>query len=339
MTHDRVLLTGASGFIAKHILKRLLEEGYAVRGTVRSPAKAEEVRKAMAQARVSTDRLEIVGADLATDAGWSEIARDCRHAIHCASPFPSLQPKDKFALVPIARDGTLRVLEAARAAGIQRVVMTSSVVSVYVGHARRTDRVFTEADWSDVEGEGAYPYAVSKTLAEKAAWEFAGETGLELTAVNPAFVLGPTIDGTTGTSLDVLRTMMRGRMPAVPDAAFGVVDVRDVAEAHLRAMTVREAAGRRFLLSGGTRSLVEMGSAIARELPEVKRRVPWVTLPDWPVKAAGALSRQVAPIVPELGKRKTFDCRPAREVLGLQLKDADEAIAAAARSLREKGLA
>ncbi|MER0239405.1 aldehyde reductase [Fulvimarina sp. MAC8] len=336
MTHDRVLLTGASGFIAKHILKRLLEEGYAVRGTVRSPAKADEVRKAMIEAGVSVDRLEMAGADLTRDAGWGEILRDCRYVIHCASPFPSFQPKDKFGLVPIARDGTLRVLKAAKEAGAERIVLTSSVVAVYVGHGKRENRTFTEADWSDVDGEGAYPYAVSKTLAEKAAWAFSSDNGLELATVNPAFVLGPMVDGVRGTSLDLLHNMMRGRLLAVPDAAFGVVDIRDVADAHLRAMTVDAAKDRRFLLSGGTRSLREMGAAIAREMPELSRRMPRFTLPDWLVRSAGLLSRQVSPIVPELGKRKTFDTSPARDVLGLRLRDADEAIVAAARSLGEE---
>ncbi|MEN3794830.1 aldehyde reductase [Fulvimarina sp. MAC3] len=335
MTDDLVLLTGVSGFIAKHILKRLLEEGFAVRGTVRSMAKVDEVSAAMAHADVSTERLEFAVADLTQDGGWSEAARDCRYVIHSASPFPSFQPKDKFGLVPIARDGTLRVLKAAHDARAERVVLTSSVVAVYVGHGGRENRVFTEADWSDVDGEGAYPYAVSKTLAERAAWAFSRENDLELATVNPAFVLGPMIDGVRGTSLDLLNNMMRGRLPAVPDAAFGVVDVRDVAEAHLRAMTVDAAKKRRFLISGGTRSLKDMGAAIARDMPELKRRMPRVTLPDWLVRGAGVLSRQVSPLVPELGKPKAFDTSPARDVLGLQLRDAEEAIVAAARSLRD----
>lgn len=335
MTQDRVLLTGASGFIAKHILKRLLEEGYTVRGTVRSKRKADEVREALAGAGLATERLEFANADLTADEGWNEIARDCRYVIHSASPFPTFQPKDKFGLVPIAMDGTLRVLKAANEAGAERVVLTSSVVAVYVGHGDRKNPVFTEADWSDVDGEGAYPYAVSKTLAERTAWDFSRANGLELVTINPAFVLGPMIDGVRGTSLNLLDNMMRGRLPAVPDAAFGVVDVRDVAEAHTRALKADGVSGRRIILSGGTRSLKDMGAVIARDMPDLRRRMPRFTLPDWLVRGAGLVSRQVSPIVPELGKRKTFDTTPAEELLKFQIRDADEAIIAAARSLRE----
>ncbi|MDY8110668.1 aldehyde reductase [Fulvimarina sp. 2208YS6-2-32] len=336
MTTDRVLLTGASGFVAKHICARLLKEGWRVRGTVRGSAKADAVRAAMSGQGHDPARLELVTADLTEDAGWRDAATGCRFVIHTASPFPKVQPKHRFGLVDIARGGTLRVLECAERAGVERVVLTSSVVAVYVGRAKRSQTVFGEADWTDVDGEGAYPYAVSKTLAERAAWAFADKHRLDLAVVNPGFVLGPMLDGVPGTSIDLIRTMLKGRLVAVPDAAFGIVDVRDVATAHVRAMTVPGAVGRRFLLSGGTRSLKEIGDTIGRNDPKVARRMPRFVLPDWLVQGAGALSGQVAPIVPELGRRKIFDSGPARDVLGLELRTADDAIASAARSVRER---
>ena len=331
--HDPVLVTGAAGFIAKHLVLALLEAGYAVRGTVRSEAKAAEVRRAMAAQGADTTRLSFVLADLTRDDRWDEAVAGCRFVHHTASPFPAALPADKFALVPVARGGTLRVVEASLRAGVERMVVTSSVAAIYYGHEARSGRRFTDADFSNVASDAISAYAVSKTLAEQAAWEAAAGTPMELVAINPSLVLGPLLDPNFGTSVSIIRMMMLGRLPAVPNMSFGIVDVRDVVAAHLAAMTARDAPGRRFILSAGSRSLREIGAALAADLPERRWRMPKVTLPDALVKIVAALSPSAAQIVNELGEPKKLDTTPAETILGVSFKQPEEAIRAAADGL------
>lgn len=336
---DLVLVTGVSGFIAKHVALRLLGAGYRVRGTVRTLARGENVRRTLAAHGADIGRLQLVEADLLRDAGWDEAAAGCRFVQHMASPFPSRLPRDRLALVPVAKGGTLRVLGAAEKAGAERVVLTSSVAAVYYGHQARTERRFTEADVSDVESPTISAYALSKTLAELAAWDAVRRTALPLAVVNPAFVLGPLLDAEAGTSASVIAAMMKGRAPVVPNVALGIVDVRDVAEAHLAAMTTAKAAGRRFILSGGSRTLCEIGASIAASHPAYRRRLPRATLPDGLVRAAGRVSSRLAQLVPELGARKILVTEPAETVLGLRFRTPEEAIGAMAESLVRHGLA
>lgn len=338
---DRVLLTGISGFIARHVALRLLQEGFDVRGTVRSAAKADGVREALEKAGGDVSRLEFVEVDLTKDAGWTDAAQGCRYVVHTASPFPASQSRDKFALVPVAKGGTLRVVEAARRAGVDRIVLTSSVVAIYYGHDDRADASFSETDWSNVKSRTISDYAVSKTEAERAAWAAvteAGEGGAPgLAVINPAFVLGPLLGDDIGTSAKIVAMMMKGKLPAVPDVSFGIVDVRDVAEAHLRAMTMPGAAGRRFILSADTLSILGIGRAIAEAEPSVAGKVPKFVLPDAVVKFVALFSSQARRSVPELGRIKTLDTRPARDVLGLTFRPPEQAVAAMAKSLRETG--
>ncbi|UIJ73806.1 NAD-dependent epimerase/dehydratase family protein [Aurantimonas sp. HBX-1] len=338
MAADTVLLTGISGFIAKHVALRLLERGYRVRGSVRSAGKGAEVRATLAHHGAQLDRLEIVEADLLADAGWAKAAAGCRFVVHTASPFPLTQPRDRFALVPAARQGTLRVIAAANAAGAERLVMTSSIVAVYQGHTGRTDARYGEADWSNIDDPSVGAYAVSKTVAECAAWEVARESGLELAVINPAFVLGPLLDADAGTSATLIAMMMRGRAPLVPDISFGIVDVRDVADAHVAAMERQAAAGRRFILSAGTRSLLEIGRHLAVTDPSLRRRVPRFVLPDSLVRAAALVSPQARLLVPELGRPKDLDAGPARSVLDIVFRQPEAAIAAMAASLKNCGI-
>ncbi|NDV88016.1 NAD-dependent epimerase/dehydratase family protein [Aurantimonas aggregata] len=338
MASDTVLITGISGFIAKHVALILLERGYTVRGTVRSSAKGEEVRVTLARHGAAVDRLEIIEADLLSDAGWAEAAAGCRFVVHMASPFPMAQPRDRFALVPAAREGTLRVIGAARDAGVERVVMTSSIVAVYQGHGSRADARYGDADWSNTNDPSVGAYAVSKTVAERAAWEATRGTGLELAVINPAFVLGPLLDADAGTSAMLIAMMMRGRTPVVPDVSFGIVDVRDVAQAHMAAMETPAAAGHRFILSAGTRSLIEIGRHLAAADPTLRRRVPRFVLPDYVVRMASKVSAQARLLVLELGRAKDLDADPARTNLAIVFRTPEEAIAATAASLREYGL-
>lgn len=337
--NDLVLLTGVSGFIAKHVAWELLQAGYRVRGTVRSERKADTVRDTLGKAGAAVDRLEFVVADLTRDEGWDAAVAGCRFVVHTASPFPATQSKDKYALVPIARGGTLRVVEAAMRADVERVVLTSSVVAVYYGHDGQRGPHYSEADWSNVASSDISAYAVSKTEAESAAWKAIEKGGPELAVVNPAFVLGPLLDRETGTSAELIRTMMKGRLPVVPDITFGIVDVRDVARAHLQAMTVPAAAGRRFILSGGSLSMMEIGRAIARAEPSLRMRMPKMVLPDFVVRAAAMVAAQARAAVPELGRQKILATEAAEETLGMDFRPPDQAIASMVHSLMKLGLA
>ncbi|ORE88041.1 NAD-dependent epimerase/dehydratase family protein [Aurantimonas sp. 22II-16-19i] len=339
MTDQRVLLTGATGFIARHIALQLLLQGYRVRGTVRSAEKGEALRATLAKAGADVARLEVAVADLTRDAGWDEAARGCDFVCHTASPFPARQPADKLALVPIAREGTLRVVCAAAKAGAKRLVVTSSVASITYGHDPERDPVFTGDEWSNVDSPDISAYAVSKTLAERAAWEEAGRAELPMVAINPALVAGPLIGEAAGTSVQLIGMMMRGKLPAVPDIVFGVVDVRDVAAAHVAALTADGAVGRRFIVSAGSLSMMEIGRAIAEAFPEYRNKVPRFALPDVVVRMAALLVGEARAAIPELGRRKELSTEPARAVLGFAPADPREAVAATVRSLRERSRA
>lgn len=332
-----ILVTGASGFIAKHIVLNLLQAGLRVRGTVRDDAKGEALRQTMLHYGAPADRLSTAVADLTHDDGWQAAMSGCRAVLHTASPFPVSQPRDKFGLVPAARDGTVRVCRAAVQAGIPRVVLTSSVASVMYGHRGRAT-AFGEADFSDVESAHISPYAVSKTLAEKAAWEALAGTRTELVTINPSLVFGPLLDGVAGTSARIVAMMMNGRIPALPNIRFGVVDVRDVAEAHVAAIDKPEAAGRRFIVSAETVPLREITQILARAYPAYARRLHSWSLPDWTVRVAARMSRQAAMLADELGAMRELDTVPARTVLGLRFRPVETATVDLAASLIRFGL-
>ena len=304
-----VLVTGGSGFIAAHCVLQLLESGYRVRTTLRNPARESEVRAMLAAGGSDPgDRLSFVAAALESDAGWADAVSGCEYVLHVASPFPAGVPRHPDDLIVPARDGALRVLRAARAAGVKRVVLTSSFAAIGYGHPPDSGP-FDETWWSNVEG--AIPaYVKSKTLAERAAWDFVGgHGGLELSVVNPVFVLGPVLGPDLSASIEVIRRMMVGGMPGVPRLCFGVVDVRDVAALHLRAMTHPGAAGERFLCGAGDFvSLIE----IARTLREAlgAARVPTRELPDWLLRGAALFSRSVREIT--LAGRNSACTRPPR---------------------------
>ncbi|NDW07271.1 NAD-dependent epimerase/dehydratase family protein [Jiella pacifica] len=337
MTQERVLLTGASGFIAKHVALQLLDAGYRVRGTVRTAEKGEKLRRTLAENGADVSQLEIVSADLMRDDGWDEAAAGCDLVCHMASPLPLRQPRDRQALVPAAKGGAVRVVEAAARAGARRLVMTSSVAAMSYGHGKEHSGTIGEADWSNVEASDISPYAISKTEAEAAAWKAAKVGGLDMVSINPVLVVGPLLDDEAGASMQLVRLMMRGRMPAVPDIASGFVDVRDVAAAHVAALTAEGAVGRRFLLSAGTLSLLEFGKAIGEAVPDYGDKMPRFVLPNFVVRLAALVSSDARSVVGELGRGKTLVCDPAKAMLGFAPRGPKDAIAAAARSLRDKG--
>ncbi len=330
-----ILITGLSGFIARQTALQLLRQGRAVRGTVRRAAGGLPALLARHGADVS--RLEIVSADLAADAGWDAAVAGCRHVLHMASPYPLQQPRERMALVPEARDGTLRILRAARRAGVARVVLTSSLVAVQSGHPVQPGRLWTEADWSMDDSPTITPYQLSKTLAERAAWDEVQQGGPELAVINPGFVLGPTLDGNGGTSAEVIALMLSGKYPAVPHLGLSTVDVRDVAAAHIAALTVPGAAGRRFIATEATLTLMQMAQCLAPAFPAYRSRLPKFTLPNAAVRLLAMFDRNVRTAVPELGKVETASNAAATEVLGIRFRPAAEAVVESARTLIEYG--
>jgi nucleoside-diphosphate-sugar epimerase len=341
MSFELVLVTGGSGFIATHCILKLLDAGYRVRTTVRSLAREAEVRATLKSAGADVgDRLAFFAADLTADAGWAEAVAGCHYVLHVASPFPVNVPEHEDELIVPAREGALRVLRAARDAGVRRVVQTSSFAAIGYGHAQ-VDRPFTEHDWTKPEGEGVTAYAKSKTLAERAAWDFMAREGgaMELSVVNPVGVFGPALGADFSTSIEIIKRMMDGALPALPRVTFGVVDVRDVADLHLRAMTDPEAAGERFLaVAGDFVSMRDIGLVLRRRLGNAARRVPTRELPDWLLRIVARFDKSVGQIVPELGKRKTATNEKARRELGWSPRSSEEAIVATAESLVRLGL-
>jgi nucleoside-diphosphate-sugar epimerase len=334
---DLVLVTGGSGFVGSRCVVALLDRGYRVRTTVRSLRREAEVRAMVARGGVEAgERLEVIEADLLADAGWASAVAGCPYVLHVASPFPLREPRDPDELVRPARDGALRVLRAARDAGVRRVVLTSSYAAVGYGHAPRSTP-FTEEDWTRLDGErpvDAYPR--SKTVAERAAWDFVTTEGggLQLATVNPVGVYGPLLARDTSTSIELVRRLVDGAMPGLPRLTFGIVDVRDVADLHLLAMERDEAAGQRFLaISGEFLTLREIALALRDGLGERGRKVPTRELPDWLVRLVGRFDGGVRLIVPELGHARQGSAAKARDLLGWTPRPPEEALLATARTL------
>jgi dihydroflavonol-4-reductase len=332
-----VVVTGASGFIAKYVIAELLRRGFYVRGTLRNEAKADRVRAAVTRAGADTSKLSFAVADLLREDGWDQAVQDAQYVVHTASPFPVQQPDNADDLIAPAREGTLRVLLAAHRAGIPRVVLTSSTVAVMYAATYTPGYVFTEDDYTDEARDGLTPYIRSKTLAEKAAWNFVkSKAGApELAVINPAFVQGPALDDDLSTSHELMRLMAEGRYPASPKIVFPVCDVRDVATAHVEAMMRPEAAGHRFIIAQGETRLFDIGQRMVAECPDLKSKAPRFELPDTAVRALAVVDKRLRTILPELGSHRVCTSRKARDMLGLTLRGPDEAISAAARSLRE----
>jgi nucleoside-diphosphate-sugar epimerase len=335
MPDQLVLVTGGSGFIGAHCIRRLHEDGYRVRTTVRSLAREAEVRE-----MAGDGPLEVVTADLTADDGWAEAAAGCAYVLHVASPFPLAQPKHEDELIVPAREGALRVLRTAREAGVQRVVMTSSFAAIGYGHGHPAT-VYDETSWTDVDGPGVSAYAKSKTIAERAAWDFVASEGgqLELAVVNPVAVLGPLLGPDASTSIELVKRLIDGSMPGTPKVTFGLVDVRDVADLHVRAMTAPEAAGERFLAIGEDfRWISEMGEWLRDEFPERAKKIPRRELPNLLVRVASVFDSGLRQLTPELGVRKRATNEKARRLLGWAPRGDREAVVATAESLLAHGL-
>lgn len=337
---DLVLVTGASGFLAKHCVAAALEEGYRVRGSVRRPEAADEVRSAVATVTDPGDRLDFVQLDLTSDDGWDDALAGCRYLMHVASPFPLQPPKQRDALVGPARDGTLRALRAAAKNGIARTVLTSSTAAIYQGHPRGPERTFTEDDWTVVDSPTTPGYPLSKTLAERAAWEFVAgdDSGMELTAINPSLILGPALDRDIGGSAEVIALAMSGKYPAVPRLDIALVDARDVAAMHVAALAHPDAAGERYICSTDSMWLMDICRMLHTHFPDFRKRLPKRELPNFVVKTAALFDRNLRAAAPDLGHRRPVSNDKARATFGIDFRPAEEAIVAMGQSLIDLGV-
>ncbi|MGA3188346.1 MAG: aldehyde reductase [Bryobacteraceae bacterium] len=333
---ELVLVTGGSGFIGAQCILQLLDAGYHVRTTVRSLEREPQVRAMLkAGGAEPGDRLSFAAADLEKDAGWPEAVAGCQYVLHVASPFPSKVPKHEDELIVPAREGSLRVLRASRDARVKRVVLTSSFAAIGYGQNPQ-EAPFNETNWTDPDGDGVLPYVKSKTLAERAAWDFIAKEGgaLELSVVNPVGVFGPVLGPDYSTSILIVQRMMDGAVPGCPQLYFGVVDVRDVADLHIRAMTDPAAKGERFLaVAGDFISLLDIAKILKSRLGASAKRVPTRQLPDWLVRLAALRDPAVKQILPELGKRKNATNEKAKRILGWAPRSNEESIVATAESL------
>lgn len=329
----RVLVTGGSGFVAGHCILRLLADLHRVRATVRSGRAAAAVRELVARhAPASASQVEVIEVDLMSDDGWAVAAAGCEYVLHVASPYPAVQPKDESTLIQPARDGTLRVLRAALRAGARRVVVTSSFAAVGYGHPQAATS-FDETDWTDVDARGVTAYAKSKTLAERTAWEFAAREGLELAVVNPTGVVGPALGPDLGTSLASIALLLNGGAPALPRASIGLVDVRDVADLHVRAMTDPVAVGERFLATAGVMTLPEIAALLRSELGTAAARVPRMVIPDWLVRTLAVFDPGVRQTLPMLGPPHRGSSEKAMRMLNWAPRSAEQAVLATAQSI------
>jgi len=330
-----VLVTGGTGFLGGWCIAQLLGQDREVRTTVRDLKREQAVRETVRAAGVDAgSRLHVFAADLMSDDGWAEAVAGCRHVLHVASPFPPQQPKDPQELIVPARDGALRVLRAALDAGVERVVLTSSVAAVRGSRASSPTSPYTEADWTDGNDPSRTPYVRSKTLAERAAWDLVQETGAteRLATINPGAIIGPTLNQDYSYSLQAIQRLLDG-MPAAPRIGFTFVDVRDVADLHIRAMTDPAAGGERFLATDRWLWTAEVAAILRERLGEAASKVPTRVAPDFLVRLMARFDGSIRSIVGDLGKRSWISSDKARTTLGWTTRPVESSIEDTARSL------
>ena len=332
-----VLVTGGSGFIGAHTAAALLGAGHTVRLTVSRPERTDDARAAVTNLLGDEPPLEVVVANLNEASDWRRAVAGCTDVIHVASPLPLAQPKDRQELIRPARDGALRVLDAARAEGVRRVVMTSSVAAII---GSRTDKeVFDENDWTDPDDTTVSPYNQSKAVAERAARQDVAEHGgPEFVTVNPALVVGPIARPEVNASVEIVAQLMNGSIPAVPDYGYAYIDVRDVADLHVASLLTPEAAGGRFPAAAEFLWMEEVATLLRTELGSAAARVPTRRAPRWLIRLMGLFDPGARLIAPDLGVRRTFDCSTTTEVLGWTPRPVSEAIVDCAESLIANGL-
>lgn len=336
-----VLVTGGTGFVAIHTILQLLQRGYRVRTTLRSLSRRNEIFKMLKNAGLpSFEDLDFVATDLLQDNNWDIAVKDCEYVLHIASPIFLKVPKDEDEMIRPAVEGTVRVLKASRDAGVKRVVMTSNFGAVGYSH-RNPNQLITEKSWTDPNEKGLSAYNKSKILAERAAWDFIKiQSGdLELSVINPTAILGPSFTDKLSSGFELLSNILNGNMKRIPNIELAIVDVRDLADLHIRAMENPKAKGERFLaLSGGTMSLPEIADFIKKEIPEISERISDKQIPDWVVRFAALFSQKAKAIAPLLGVNRKASNSKAKNMLGWQPRSNEEAILATIKSLAQYNL-
>lgn len=336
----KVLVTGISGFIAKHVALQLLQAGHEVVGTVRSLDKAGDTKDALVRHGIDHSKLHFTEADLTSDDGWAEAVAGCDYVQHLASPFPLAQPEDREALVPAARDGLLRVVRAALDANVKRVVVTSSLAAVMYNPKFKGEFEAGPDDWTDPDWKPISPYIVSKTRAEQALWALLDERNARdrATVINPGLVLGPALDERIGTSLQLVELLLKGAYPAVPPICFPTVDVRDLAALHIAAMDSPGTAGQRLLAAADTLSMQEMALVLKEAFPAFERKIPTKELPAFVVRLMSIFDASLKSVTADLGRRRKARTAYVTEKTGIAFRPAREAVIAAAESLIEYGV-
>jgi nucleoside-diphosphate-sugar epimerase len=329
-----VLVTGGSGYLGGWCMVELLRRGYRVRTTVRDLSREAEVRATVASQADPGDRLTVLAADLLDDAGWGDAVSGCDYVLHVASPFPPVQPKDPDELIVPARDGTLRVLAASLEAGVERIVVTSSVAAITGSGKAVSGRPLDERDWSDPDNPKLSPYACSKTVAERAAWDFMAERGAteKLATVNPGAIIGPVLNDDRSFSLQAIERLLGG-MPGVPRIGFSFVDVRDVADLEIKAMTAPEAGGERFVAVTSFQWMADIAKVLRSRMGEAAAKVPSRSIPDFVVRAMAIFDPSVRSITGQLGRKTELSSERARTGLGWSPRPIDETIVECAQSL------
>jgi len=336
-TSDKlVLVTGGNGFVGLYCILQLLQQGYRVRATLRSISKKDKVIDSLRNDNIQNlDQLSFIEADLTDDKNWDAAMDGCSYVLHIASPITLELPKHEDDMIRPAVDGTLGVLKAASDAGVKRVVMTSNFGAVGYSHKDKT-KLITEESWTDPNEKGLSAYNKSKVLAERAAWDFMAKEGgnLELTVINPMAIFGPALNADVSSGFGLLKQVMNGSMKAIPNISLGIVDVRDVADLHIRAMVNPIAKGQRYLaLSGGVMSLPQIAKLVIEKLPGDTAKTSTKIMPDWLVRVAALFNKKAKAIVPLLGVYRNATNKKAKEQLGWQPRSNEEAILATAKSL------
>ena len=334
---ERIVLTGATGFIAKHIALKLLQEGYHVHATMRSLKRVDELRDALrphlAEPGVLDDHLTFAELDLTSDEGWNEALQGADALMHTASPFPLAQPKDENEVIRPAVDGTLRALKAAKAAGVTRVVLTSSLVAVMDKDAPDNGKSYNHEDWSDLNSARINPYGKSKTMAEQAAWDFIKNEApdMQMTTINPGLVIGPALDKHYGTSLSVVERVLAAKDPMLPRFGLPAVDVRDVADMHVAAFKNPDSIGKRLIASADFIWFPEIADALAKAYPD--RKIVTRRAPNFMIRLLGMFDPEIRMIVPQLDVHKVIDASQSEQVLDMKFRPVDEVIRGSAQSI------
>ncbi|MBJ7499530.1 MAG: NAD-dependent epimerase/dehydratase family protein [Sphingopyxis sp.] len=330
------LVTGGSGYIAGFLIRQLIGNGWTVNTTVRNLGREDEVRRWL---NVDAAGLRFFAADLENDAGWAEAMAGCSHVAHVASPFPLDVPRHADELVIPAREGALRALRFAKGAGVRRFILTSSMAAIAYGHGKGRD-LYDEADWTDLDNPGVMPYPRSKTVAERAARDWAKTEGgdMEFASVNPAAVFGPLLSDDLSTSIELVKQLLEGKVPMCPDIGFGIVDVRDVADLHYRALTAPVLRDERYVCSGPFLKMIEVANILTANLGDKARKVPARRMPDWLLKLFALVRPELKQLVAELGNVRGGDSSHAMTTLGWTMRPPEETILATAHSLIERGI-